>query len=117
MFGEIWAQLIKEGIASENLGEIHNKFIYKYSPFKELSANQIEVCKEIFNTMLTTSNSRHLITGDPGTGKTIVLTNILYALAYDDKTGKAREGLSHEDIALIVPQNHSLNLYKSLMKN
>lgn len=65
--------------------------------------------------MLTTSNSRHLITGDPGTGKTIVLTNILYALAYDNKTGKAREALNYEDIALVVPQNHSLNLYKSLM--
>ncbi|MEC2439150.1 DUF2075 domain-containing protein [Bacillus cereus] len=115
MFGEIWAQLMKEGIASENLGEIHNKFIYKYSPFKELSANQIEVCKDIFNTMLTTSNSRHLITGDPGTGKTIVLTNILYALAYDSETGKVREGLNYKDIALVVPQNHSLNLYKSLM--
>lgn len=115
MFKEIWNQLIEEGVASENLGEIHNKFIYKYSPFKELSANQIEVCKDIFNTMLTTSNSRHLITGDPGTGKTIVLTNILYALAYDNKTGKAREGLNYEDIALVVPQNHSLNLYKSLM--
>ncbi|MCU5242342.1 DUF2075 domain-containing protein [Bacillus cereus] len=115
MFKEIWNGLIKEGVASENLGEIHNKFIYKYSPFKELSANQIEVCKDIFNTMLTTSNSRHLITGDPGTGKTIVLTNILYALAYDSETGKAREGLNYKDIALVVPQNHSLNLYKSLM--
>ncbi|MED3025197.1 MULTISPECIES: DUF2075 domain-containing protein [Bacillus cereus group] len=115
MFKEIWNHLIEEGIASENLGEIHNKFIYKYSPFKELSANQIEVCKDIFNTMLTTSNSRHLITGDPGTGKTIVLTNILYALAYDNETGKAREGLNFEDIALVVPQTHSLNLYKSLM--
>lgn len=115
MFKEIWDKLIKLGVASENLGEIHNKFIYKYSPFKELSANQIEVCKDIFNTMLTKSNSRHLITGDPGTGKTIVLTNILYALAYDNTTGKAREGLNYEDIALVVPQNHSLNLYKSLM--
>ncbi|KLA26174.1 DUF2075 domain-containing protein [Bacillus cereus] len=115
MFKEIWNRLIEEGVASEKLGEIHNKFIYKYSPFKELSANQIEVCKDIFNTMLTTSNSRHLITGDPGTGKTIVLTNILYALAYDNETGKAREGLDFADIALVVPQNHSLNLYKSLM--
>ena len=115
MFERIRNQLIEEGVASEKLGEIHNKFIYKYSPFKELSANQIEVCKDIFNTMLTTSNSRHLITGDPGTGKTIVLTNILYALAYDNETGKAREGLNCEDIALVVPQTHSLNLYKSLM--
>ena len=115
MFQAIWNQLIEEGIASEKLGEIHNKFIYKYSPFKDLSANQIEVCKDIFNTMLTTSNSRHLITGDPGTGKTIVLTNILYALAYDNETGKVREGLNYEDIALVVPQTHSLNLYKSLM--
>ncbi|MFJ1107148.1 DNA/RNA helicase domain-containing protein (plasmid) [Bacillus sp. RA(2023)] len=115
MFQAIWNQLIEEGIASEKLGKIHNKFIYKYSPFKDLSANQIEVCKDIFNTMLTTSNSRHLITGDPGTGKTIVLTNILYALAYDNETGKVREGLNYEDIALVVPQTHSLNLYKSLM--
>lgn len=115
MFERIWNQLIEEGVASEKLGEIHNKFIYKYSPFKELSANQIEVCKDIFNTMLTTSSSRHLITGDRGTGKTIVLTNILYALAYNSETGKTREGLNYEDIALVVPQTHSLNLYKSLM--
>ncbi|MEC2560345.1 DUF2075 domain-containing protein, partial [Bacillus cereus] len=39
----------------------------------------------------------------------------LYALAYDSETGKAREGLNYKDIALVVPQNHSLNLYKSLM--
>ncbi|MEC1414929.1 GIY-YIG nuclease family protein, partial [Bacillus safensis] len=87
MFVKIWDKLIQEGIASEQLKEIHNKFIYKYSPFKVLSANQIEVCQDIIEAMLTTSESRHLITGDPGTGKTIVLTNILYALIYDQTTG------------------------------
>lgn len=116
MFVKIWDKLIEKGIACEQLKEIHNKFIYKYSPFKALSANQIEVCQDILEAMLTTSESRHLITGDPGTGKTIVLTNILYALVYDQTTGKDREGLDREEVALIIPQNHSLSSYKDLIR-
>ncbi|SMQ60963.1 hypothetical protein SAMN05444673_0446 [Bacillus sp. OV166] len=116
MFVKIWDKLIAEGVASERLEEIHNKFIYKYSPFKVLSANQIEVCQDILDAMITTSESRHLITGDPGTGKTIVLTNILYALVYDQETGKDRDGLDREDVALVIPQNHSLSSYKDLIR-
>lgn len=116
MFVNIWDKLIQEGIAIEPLKEIHNKFIYKYSPFKELSANQIDVCQGILQAMLTSSDSRHLITGDPGTGKTVVLTNILYALIYDQTTVKDREGIEREDIALVIPQNHSLGLYKDLIR-
>jgi uncharacterized protein len=78
--------------------------------------NQINVCQDVLEAMLTTSASRHLITGDPGTGKTVVLTNILYALAYDQQTGKAREGLNREEIALVIPQNHSLGSYKELVR-
>ncbi|MGG0506268.1 DNA/RNA helicase domain-containing protein [Priestia megaterium] len=116
MFMEIWSKLIEEGIASEQLGEIHNKFIYKYSPFKMLSSNQIKVCQKILEAIEYTSESRHLITGDPGTGKTIVLTNILYAIVYDQTTGKDREGLDREDVALVIPQNHSLGSYKDLIR-
>ncbi|MCJ7989319.1 DUF2075 domain-containing protein [Priestia sp. OVS21] len=116
MFVKIWDQLIAKGVASERLEEIHNKFIYKYSPFKVLSANQIEVCQDILESMLTTSESGHLVTGDPGTGKTIVLTNILYALVYDQATGKDRQGLDREDVALVIPQNHSLSSYKDLIR-
>lgn len=116
MFVKIWDQLIEEGIASEPLKEIHNKFIYKYSPFKALSANQYEVCQDILETMLRASESRHVITGEPGTGKTIVLTNILYALVYDQTTGKDREDLDREDIAFIIPQNHSLSSYQDLVR-
>ena len=116
MFGEIWDKLIEGGIASERLEEIHNKFIYKYSPFKALSPNQTKTCQDVLQAMLTISESRHLITGDPGTGKTIVLTNILYALVYDQTTGKEREGLDREDVALVIPQNHSLSLYRDLIR-
>ncbi|MDM5309697.1 DUF2075 domain-containing protein [Peribacillus frigoritolerans] len=116
MFLEIWDKLMEEGIAIEQLDSIHNKFIYKYSPFKELSANQIGICQDILEAMVTTPKSRHLITGDPGTGKTIVLTNILYALVYDQTTGKVREGLNREDIALVIPQNHSLSSYQDLIR-
>lgn len=113
---KIWDKLILEGVASEWLEEIHNKFIYKYSPFKVLSSNQIKVCQDILEAMLTRSESRHLITGDPGTGKTIVLTNILYVLVYDQATGKDREGFDREDVALVIPQNHSLSSYKDLIR-
>lgn len=116
IFIKIWERLIEEGIASEPLKDIHNKFIYKYSPFKSLSDNQIEVCQGTLHTMLTKSESQSLITGDPGTGKTIVLTNILYALVYDQKTGKQREGLNREEVALVIPQNHSLGSYKDLVR-
>lgn len=66
--------------------------------------------------MLTTLTSRYLITGDPGAGKTVVLKNILYILAYDQQTGKVREWLNREEIALVIPQNNSSGSYKELVR-
>lgn len=66
--------------------------------------------------MLTTSASIHFIIKDPGAGKTVVLTNILCALAYDQQTGKVRERLNREEIALVISQNHYLGSYKELVR-
>lgn len=116
MFPSIWEKLIEEQVAFMPKKDIENEFLFKYSPFKILSQNQIKIINDILNKMLTQTESKSVVTGDPGTGKTVVLSNLLYGLVYNRDSGEWRENIDRNDIALIIPQNHSLSLYKKLIK-
>jgi uncharacterized protein len=109
LFPRIWDCLIQEGIAAEPLADIQNKFIFKYSPFKDLSIEQRNVINDVIQNLLVNNQSRQVITGEPGTGKSVVLSSILYQLVNDKDIDK-------EHIALVIPQTHLLKSYKLLIK-
>ncbi|WP_249264059.1 DNA/RNA helicase domain-containing protein [Bacillus wiedmannii] len=109
LFPEIWSSLIDKRIATENLKDIENKFIFKYSPFKALSIEQRKVCNKVIDKLLVNNNSRQVISGEPGTGKSVVLSTILHQLVHDKE-------IDREHIALIIPQTHLLKSYKLLIR-
>lgn len=71
-----WAYLYEKKIVkSESLDAVKESILYKYSPFNKLSDDKIDIIDEISKT-----DGKYLVEGLAGTGKTIVLTNLVAKL-------------------------------------
>ena len=60
IFQELWKELQSRQLASHSIDTIRNKDVYKLSPFKELTPEQLEIkleiidyCKRIFRKQKT----------------------------------------------------------------
>ncbi|MEX3609817.1 DNA/RNA helicase domain-containing protein [Rothia sp. LK2588] len=82
-FNEIVFHLKQTGIIDKPLREILNSDIYKYSPFKSLNDDQVLAVNKMFtslkSSMTSSGNTRFVVEGAAGTGKTIVA---IYFLKY-----------------------------------
>lgn len=72
MFKEIWNELLSMGIARHSLEHIDNSDLFKYSPYKALSKEQVASLKLILECLLDDSAKTTLIQGGAGTGKSIL---------------------------------------------
>lgn len=72
LFKEIWDELRQIGIARHSLDFINNSDLFKYSPYKSLSKEQIKGLKMILNCLLDENAKVSLIHGGAGTGKSIL---------------------------------------------
>ena len=91
-FREIFEELRAGGMFQRTIPQIENSELYKFSPFKTLTADQAVAVGEIVESLLQDFESDDggisIIQGDPGTGKTIVAVYLLKLLsdiaAYQD---------------------------------
>lgn len=68
-----WEDLKAASLVHEtSLNDLRQSILFKYSPFTELSLQQAAIIEEILN-----SNANYLIEGSAGTGKTVLLTNLI----------------------------------------
>lgn len=72
LFKEIWDELRALGIARHSLEHIDNSDLFKYSPYKSLSREQLSSLKLILKCLLDENAKVTLIQGGAGTGKTIL---------------------------------------------
>lgn len=72
LFKGIWSELKSLGIARHCLHDIDNSDLFKYSPYKSLSREQITGLRMILNCLLDDSAKVSLIQGGAGTGKSIL---------------------------------------------
>jgi DUF2075 family protein/predicted GIY-YIG superfamily endonuclease len=72
LFKNIWDELKSMGIARHSLEHIDNSDLFKYSPYKSLSKEQINSLKLILNCLLDENAKVSLIQGGAGTGKSIL---------------------------------------------
>ncbi len=81
---QIWKELIKKNMATHDYEELKNSDIFKYSPYNTLTPEQDEVSKnviyDIIDKMTKEEDGTYVINGGAGTGKTIVLINIINKL-------------------------------------
>lgn len=72
IFKDIWSELRSLGIARHSLEHIDNSDLFKYSPYKSLSREQINGLTMILNCLLDDKAKTSLIQGGAGTGKSIL---------------------------------------------
>lgn len=81
---EIWQQLYKMRMASKTILDIRNSDCYKYSPYHSLTEEQNAICmatmNDIMDHLLNGQRGATIIQGTAGTGKSVVLMNMLFQL-------------------------------------
>lgn len=102
-FEELWKKLQVKQIARQDLLQIRNSDIFKYSPYKTLSEDQHLVATEIMDELVKDEKQVHLIHGGPGTGKTILATYLIKRLVEEGQ----------KEIALVIAMS---SLRKTLRK-
>lgn len=109
-FSIIWKELKKRNIVKNDLLQIENSDLFKYSPYKSLSADQLSVVEEVLDAIKDGENSSFLISGEPGTGKTIVASYLMKLLA-------SKKWSKEMKIALVIPMAPLRKTLKKVFKS
>lgn len=109
-FQIIWEELKKIGLVQKDLTEIKNSELFKYSPYKALSADQLIVADEILSEIKKKDKGTYLVNGGPGTGKTILAIYLIKRLVEKNKKGDLK-------VALVISMTALRNTIKAVFKN
>ncbi len=84
---KIWEKLRSDGIFKNGYLELETNELFKYSPWKEFSENQINVINKVNENINNSKQS--FVSGGAGTGKTLIIIRIaLNHALYGDKNTK-----------------------------
>lgn len=111
---EIWENLCKKfNMSHSKIEDIRNSDLFKYSPYNTLTDEQNEVCLgiiyDIMSKLENNTKGVSIINGTVGTGKTIVIINMIYKLI---NAGKIK--IDYSDDASLTENNqliHDLNVF------
>src|SRR3989338_8892423 len=95
-FELIWERLRQMSLVEKDLVQIRNSDLFKYSPYKSLTEDQIIVARNLYKNIKSGLQKTFIINGKPGTGKTILAVYLIKYL-------KEQEDTKHFEIALVVP--------------
>lgn len=109
-FSEIWDLLKEEKLAINDIFDIENSDLFKYSPFKVLTEEQLEIVQSIEKIMQLEDESNHVVKGEPGSGKTILAVYLVKYLLEDKTNG-------FNNIGLVVPMTSLRGTIKRIFKN
>jgi DUF2075 family protein len=105
-FETIWQKLQEMSLVKKDLIQIKNSDLFKYSPYKSLTEDQIIVATSIFKSIKTNKEKTYVINGKPGTGKTILAVYLVKFL-------KEKEETKNLEIGLVIPMT---SLRKTIKK-
>ncbi|SEH29610.1 hypothetical protein SAMN05421593_1112 [Chryseobacterium culicis] len=134
LFKDIWDELRQLGISRHSLDFINNSDLFKYSPYKSLSKEQIKGLKMILNCLLDDNAKVSLIHGGAGTGKSILaiflfkllktnLEDFNYADFDEDDDElfillkKVKEKFTDLNMALVIPMASFRKTISNVFKN
>src|ERR1035437_1118083 len=95
-FEIIWDKLREQGLVKNTLVDLKNSDLFKYSPYKSLTEDQLFIAKQISKDLQNNKANTYIVEGKPGTGKTILATYLFKYL-------KDKEETKNLNIALVVP--------------
>ena len=119
IFSKIWKKLHKDNATlfpSEAI--IRDSALFKASPFHKLSPEQIQAKEEILNQIFLTFDKNEsgqliLVEGEAGTGKTVLMSSLLYDVFTDEDFTQSEDDLS---AYLLVNHNEQRVVYEQLAK-
>lgn len=123
LFPKLWGALHKNGLVENDLHAIENKDIFKLSPFKELSVEQMDLKESVLEfceTRITkakpedTYGDLYVIEGEAGVGKSVVLSSIFNTI--QARTNEAGSKLYQTENYLVVNHEEMLKTYKGIAK-
>lgn len=109
-FQTIWEDLQDLNIVTQSLQQIENSDLFKYSPYKALSEDQLQVVDDILDSIKNGTQKPHLISGEPGTGKTIVATYLMKLLV-------SKKWSKDLKIGLVIPMTSLRSTLKKVFKS
>lgn len=123
LFPELWDELHREGLVQNELHAIENKDIFKLSPFKELSVEQLDLKEKVLDFCETqmskvdpvaTYGDLYVIEGEAGVGKSVVLSSIFNTI--QARTKDTNSTLHQTKNYLVVNHEEMLKTYKGIAK-
>ncbi len=96
-FYDLWKRLREEHIVSHTIEELENSDLFKYSPYKELNADQRNAVDGIVSQIQDNPKQTIIVQGMPGSGKTIVAIFLMKYL-------RDSEEFADKSIGIVVPQ-------------
>lgn len=134
LFNEIWSELRSLGIARHSLEHIDNSDLFKYSPYKSLSKEQVSGLKTILECLLDENAKVSLIQGGAGTGKSILAIFLFKLLKtelddfnysdFDEEdeelfilVSKVREKYNTLKMALVIPMTSFRQTIANVFRN
>lgn len=121
LFKELWQKLYEQKLVDNELHVIENKDIFKLSPFKDLSLEQLELKDKVleFCEKRVTQNSNEygsllVIEGEAGVGKSVVLSSIFNTI--QERVEEASSNLYRTENYLAVNHEEMFKTYKNIAK-
>lgn len=103
----IWEELRKRSIATNKYSDIVNDVLFKYSPYTALNEEQQNISIEILNGIMDsleamregrTTGYTAVVSGEAGTGKTIVLINMLVRIVEAMNSNQTNIDCDNDDL-------------------
>ncbi|MBM7660413.1 DUF2075 family protein/nucleoside-triphosphatase THEP1 [Bacillus mesophilus] len=119
LFTEIWNELLTRKIVDHSSSTIENKDIFKLSPFKELTIEQLELKNKIIEVceqhIEDDQTFVFLIKGEAGVGKSVVLSSVFNKI---QELSKEKSSVLYKtDNHLLVNHSEMLKTYKKIAGN
>lgn len=93
----LWPLLRAKDLVKQELVDIRNSEFFKYSPYKALTEDQLDVANDLYKGIKKAKKGdAFIVRGAPGTGKSILALYLLKFLKEQDDT-------KHLKVALVVP--------------
>ena len=119
VFDDIWTELLKRKVVSHSKQAIENKDIFKLSPFKEMTIDQLELQQEIIQICQEHIHDEvrfvFIIKGEAGVGKSVVLSSVFNKI--QELSSDRDSSLHKTENYLLVNHSEMLKTYKKIAGN
>lgn len=106
-FEVLWKKFQKMGLAENDLLQIRNTDLFKYSPYKTLTDDQYLIALKLLELINGKARKTFVIHGGPGTGKTILATYLIKQLVEQGK----------RNVALVIAMTSLRRTLKKVFQN